>query len=192
LLVWLLRLFAVFLCALWLLWSGVLLQRHLPGYGPMGRVGLRPRLGRPSIRLGRRRKLSRRRRRGCGAWILGRECSKQSSRFPFQRRTSQRGPRGSGAKQCSARDSRNSLARTGFARCSKRRWIPRRRWWIPRRRWTRRWRRTALIFSCQAFRQLAQHAAEHASFAALLLLRHYRSAYCSSASRQPKPRRSLA
>ena len=58
----LLRLCAVRLRALWLLRAGVLLQRHLPGHGPMGRMGLQPRLGRPSLCERRRRKLPRRTR----------------------------------------------------------------------------------------------------------------------------------
>ena len=45
----LLRLCAIRLLALWLLRAGVLLQRHLPGHGTLGRLGLWPRLGRPSL-----------------------------------------------------------------------------------------------------------------------------------------------
>jgi hypothetical protein len=59
----LLRLCAVCLRALWLLRAGVLLQRHIPWDGSMGRLGLWPRLGRPSLQQRWWRKLSRRRRR---------------------------------------------------------------------------------------------------------------------------------
>ena len=46
----LLRLCALRLLTHGLLRTGVFLQRHLPGHGPMGRLGLWPRLGRPSLR----------------------------------------------------------------------------------------------------------------------------------------------
>ena len=117
----LLRLCAVRLRALWLLRAGVLLQRHLPGHGPMGRVGLRPRLGRSSLHRGWRRKLSRQRR-----------CSSQSQQLCTRRRrppvatrgvrrsASQRWSCYSGAHQCASLPchgiARNSFARTGFAR----------------------------------------------------------------------------
>jgi hypothetical protein len=65
LLLWLLRLCAVCLLTLWILRTGLFLQRHLPGYGPMGWLGIRSRLGRPSLQQWGRRKLSRGRRR-CG------------------------------------------------------------------------------------------------------------------------------
>jgi hypothetical protein len=41
----LLRLFAVRMRTQWLLWAGIFPQRHLPGRGSVGELGLRPRLG---------------------------------------------------------------------------------------------------------------------------------------------------
>ena len=100
--IWLLRLCAIRLLALWLLRAGVLLQRHLPGHGPMGRMGLQQRLGRPSVHRGWWRKLSRRRRRGGQSQQLctwrrwqrpspwRRTTSQQQRDFSFRRSASQR------------------------------------------------------------------------------------------------------
>jgi hypothetical protein len=59
----LLRLCAIRLRALWILRAGVLLQRHIPGHGSLGRLGLWPWLGRTSLQGRWWWKLPRRRRR---------------------------------------------------------------------------------------------------------------------------------
>ena len=101
--------YAPYACAPYgILRAGVLLQRHLPGHGPMGRLGLWPRLGRPSLRRRRRRKLSRRRRshgqsqQFCPRWRRSRRYGDSGARrrsvhgpwqrsgIPFQRSATQR------------------------------------------------------------------------------------------------------
>ena len=114
--IWLLRLCAIRLLALWLLRAWVLLQRHLPGHGPMGWLGLRPRLGRPSVLRGWWRKLSRRRRRGgqsqqlCARRRRRRPSPQQQRDFSFRRSASQR-------RSCHS-DPYQHIARTSIARSS--------------------------------------------------------------------------
>jgi hypothetical protein len=122
--VWLLRLRAIRLLALWLLRARILLQRHLPGHGPVGWLGLRPRLGRPSICKRRRRQLSRRRRRSGQSQQF---CTRRSRRRPsphrhrgvsFRRSAPQRGSRCSGAHQCSALAAKLDFSCPSFTRNS--------------------------------------------------------------------------
>ena len=87
--VWLLRLCAVRLFALWLLRAGLFLQRHLPGHGPMGRMGIWPRMGRPSLQFRWWRKLSRRRRRHGQSEQL---CTRWSGRSRRRRAAGRRSP----------------------------------------------------------------------------------------------------
>ena len=99
------------LLALWLLRAGVLLQRHLSGHGPMGRLGLRPRLGRPSLQRGWWRTLSRRRGRGGQSQQL---CPRR--RRPSRRGASQAGRSSNGARTNAPRvDPGPSFSRTGFS-----------------------------------------------------------------------------
>ena len=112
----LLRLLTLRLRALWLLRARVFLQRHLPGHGSLGRLGLWPRLGRTSLCRRRWRKLSRgrrrpgqsqqlctRRRRGSSA-RRQRE-SRQRGSVPRWRSPTERRPCHSGADQRAARGS---------------------------------------------------------------------------------------
>jgi hypothetical protein len=107
----LLRLRALRLRAQRFLRTGIFLQRHLPWHGPMGRLGLRQRLGQPSLRRWRRRELSRQRRGSGGSWSLwwraGSSCGRQSRCSqrrgrPGAQRVSGR-PYCGGSADCSAR-----------------------------------------------------------------------------------------
>ena len=127
----LLWIFAIRLRTHGVLRVGIFLQRHLSGYGPMGRLGLWPRLGKPSLRQRWRRKVSRR------SWP-------HSLPFGFRRRADESRRSGSCAHcsfPCRWGETRRSschIACSGFARLgSKRRWGT-----SPRQRRTR-WRRSS-------------------------------------------------